>query len=196
MNFLAHAVLSFGDPGVLAGNMISDFVKGKQQFDYPADIRRGIILHRKIDAFTDEHAATAAAKEPFRAAYRLYSGAIIDVIYDHFLANDEREFPGNTLAGFAQQTYKILNAHIEVLPPNFRAMLPYMEKHDWLYNYRTMDGIGKSLEGLVRRAAYLTESNTAMELLQQHYRFLNDCYHQFWRDVKPYALEQAELLKS
>jgi acyl carrier protein phosphodiesterase len=176
--------------------MTSDFVKGKQQFDYPADIRRGIMLHRMIDSFTDEHPATAAAKEPFRAAYRLYSGAIIDVIYDHFLANDEREFPGNTLADFATQTYTVLNAHQEVLPLNFRTMLPYMEKHDWLYNYRTLEGIGKSLEGLVRRAAYLTESNTAMKLLEQHYQLLGDCYRQFWSDMKPYALEQFELLKS
>jgi len=196
MNFLAHAVLSFGEPDVLAGNMASDFVKGRQQFDYPTDVRRGIMLHRMIDSYTDEHPVTAAAKEPFRPAYRLYSGAIIDVIYDHFLANDEHEFPGNTLAAFARQTYTILNAHLEVLPMNFRTMLPYMEKHDWLYNYRTRDGIGKSLEGLVRRAAYLTESHTAMKLLEQHYQFLGDCYRQFWADVKPYAREQSELLKS
>ena len=30
MNYLAHAYLSFGDPDVLTGNMISDFVKGKK----------------------------------------------------------------------------------------------------------------------------------------------------------------------
>ena len=30
MNYLAHAYLSFGDPGILTGNMISDFVKGKR----------------------------------------------------------------------------------------------------------------------------------------------------------------------
>ncbi len=35
MNYLAHAYLSFNDPDVLAGNMISDFVKGKKKFDYP-----------------------------------------------------------------------------------------------------------------------------------------------------------------
>jgi acyl carrier protein phosphodiesterase len=30
MNYLAHAYLSFGEPDILAGNMISDFVKGKK----------------------------------------------------------------------------------------------------------------------------------------------------------------------
>jgi acyl carrier protein phosphodiesterase len=196
MNFLAHAVLSFGDPGVLAGNMASDFVKGKKQFDYPADIRRGIMLHRLIDTFTDEHPATAAAKEPFRPAYRLYSGAFVDVIYDHFLANDAREFPGDTLASFAQQTYITLNAHLELLPSGFSLMVPYMERDNWLYNYRSKWGIGKSLNGLVRRATYLTESETALKLLDTHYQLLSDCYRQFWGDIKPYAQEQFELLKN
>lgn len=35
MNYLAHAYFSFGDPAILTGNMISDYVKGKKQFDYP-----------------------------------------------------------------------------------------------------------------------------------------------------------------
>lgn len=196
MNFLAHAFLSFDDPAVLAGNMISDFVKGKRQFDYPAEVQRGILLHRMIDAFTDEHPATAAAKEPFRPAYRLYSGAIIDVIYDHFLANDQQEFPGDSLASFSKKTYQTLNAHKEWLAPTFLAMLPYMEEQDWLYSYRSIEGIRKSLQGLVRRSAYLTESNTAAKLLDEHYDFLRDCYYQLWLDIKLFATEQFHVLKN
>jgi len=190
MNFLAHALLSFDDPAVLAGNMISDFVKGKKQFDYPDAVQAGIRLHRLIDAFTDEHPATHAAKQPFRPAYRLYSGAIIDIIYDHFLANDETAFPGNSLASFSQKTYATLNAHPGWLSPEFRAMLPYMQQGDWLYNYRSKQGIGKSVAGLVRRASYLSESITAMKLLDEHYKLLSDCYHWFWKELKHYAQEE------
>ena len=195
MNFLAHACLSFNDPGVLTGNMISDFVKGRKQFDYPPDIQRGITLHRLIDSFTDQHPVTSVAKEPFRPAYRLYSGAFVDVIYDHFLANDMNEFPGDTLAGFSQQTYGSLRAYSDWQPAPFKAMFPYMQKDDWLYNYRTRWGIGKGLNGVVRRALYLYESETAMQLLDTHYQLLQDCYRQFWKELKPYALEQYTLLK-
>ena len=196
MNFLAHAFLSFDEPGVLAGNMIGDFVKGKQWSDYPRDMQVGIMLHRLIDSYTDDHPATSAAKEPFRAAYRLYSGAVIDVIYDHFLANDLTEFPEASLLSFSQKTYTILNGRLHSLPPSFRAMLPYMQQEDWLYNYQSKWGIGKSLHGLVRRATYLTESDTAMKLLDQHYQLLQDCYRQFWSDMKPYAFEQYTSLKN
>lgn len=95
MNFLAHAFLSFNDPDILTGNMISDFVKGKRKFDYPVAIQNGIYLHRQIDNFTDFHPATARAKEFFRPHYRLYSGAFIDIVYDHFLATDHKQFNQN-----------------------------------------------------------------------------------------------------
>ncbi len=62
MNYLAHAYLSFNMPDILVGNMISDFIKGKKQFDYPLPVQKGIRLHRAIDTFTDTHAATQELK--------------------------------------------------------------------------------------------------------------------------------------
>ena len=53
MNYLAHAFLSFQQPDILVGNMISDFVKGKSKFTYTPGIQKGIMLHRAIDQFTD-----------------------------------------------------------------------------------------------------------------------------------------------
>ena len=72
--------------------MISDFVKGKKKFEFPAAILTGIELHREIDSFTDEHSATKEAKKIFTPYYGLYSGAFVDVAYDYFLANDQRSF--------------------------------------------------------------------------------------------------------
>ncbi len=97
MNYLAHAYLSFHNPDILAGNMISDFVKGKKQFDYPSIIQKGIRLHRDIDTFTDQHPSTKKGKEDFKPAVGSYSGAFMDVVYDHFLALDTDEFFENNL---------------------------------------------------------------------------------------------------
>ena len=89
MNYLAHVVLSFDQPEILTGNMISDFVKGKTKFNFSPIVQKGIHLHRLIDTFTDFNPVTKKAKEFFRPEYRLYSGAFVDVVYDHFLANDD-----------------------------------------------------------------------------------------------------------
>src|SRR5215510_13633761 len=125
MNYLAHAYLSFNKPGILAGNMISDFVKGKKKFDYPLPVQNGIALHRAIDEFTDTHAATKEAKIFFRADYRLYSGSIVDVLYDHFLANDENEFTEQSLLNFTMDTYHLLDEFVHLFPEKFSRMYPY-----------------------------------------------------------------------
>lgn len=180
VNYLAHAYLSPGGAPVLAGNMISDFVKGRSQYDYPAAIQQGIRLHRSIDQFTDAHAATREAKQVFRPAYRLYAGAFVDVVYDHFLANDRRHFASDeALYSFTQQTYAALSSQQPWLPARFAAMLQPMQQHNWLYNYQYAWGIEKSFGGLVRRSSYLSDSATAFALFQQHYALLQQCYQAF-----------------
>ena len=176
--------------------MISDFVKGKKKFDYPPVIQKGIMLHRYIDTFTDQHEATREAKEVFRPAYRLYSGAFVDVVYDHFLAADEHEFPEQSLLSFSQQVYSSLDNNIQWMPQRFALMFPYMKQHNWLLNYRTRWGTGKSLAGVVKRAAYLTESETAFRLFEEHYKLLQRCYRHLWTALKPFALNQFELLQN
>ncbi|MDP9040745.1 MAG: ACP phosphodiesterase, partial [Bacteroidota bacterium] len=140
MNFLAHAYLSFNHPQILVGNLISDFVKGKKKYEYPPDIQKGIALHRVIDNFTDTHDSTREAKQIFRPHYRLYSGAFTDVVYDHFLAIDEKEFPGTSLFDFSQQVYSTVEQYGEWLPQPFALMFPYMKTQNWLFNYRTRQG--------------------------------------------------------
>ena len=167
--------------------MISDFVKGKKKFDYPPGIQLGIGLHREIDTYTDTHEATKAAKEIFRPHYRLYSGAFVDVVYDHFLACDTSEFSEQGLFDFSQEVYAVLESNHEWLPVLFAGMFPYMREQNWLFNYRTRWGTEKSLGGVVRRAAYLQESKTAFDLFEQHYQLLEDCYRHFWASLKPFA---------
>jgi acyl carrier protein phosphodiesterase len=184
MNYLAHAYLSFNKPGILVGNMISDYVKGKKKYDYPEKIQHGIAVHREIDRFTDAHSATKAAKEIFRPAYRLYAGSLMDVIYDHFLALDENEFTDESLRVFTINTYAMLDQFTGHFPEKFGQMYPYMKAQNWLYNYRYRQGIEKSLAGVVRRAKYLEESNTAYLLFNEHYNKLKELYQLFFPELK------------
>src|SRR5690349_12012643 len=195
MNYLAHAWLSFNQPGILVGNMISDFVKGKKKFDYSPVIQKGIALHRAIDDFTDFHPVTNNAKSYFRKAYRLYSGAFVDIVYDHFLANDKTEFsdPGK-LEIFAQATYGSLQDNSPGLPAKFLQLLPYMQKQNWLYHYRFREGIERSFQGLARRAAYLPESATAFEIFNVHYNELGECYQLFFPDLREFSIRYLERL--
>jgi acyl carrier protein phosphodiesterase len=193
MNYLAHARLSFGDADILTGNLISDFVKGKKKLDYPAPIRDGIGLHRAIDEFTDGHEATRRAKTFFRADYRLYAGALVDVVYDHFLANDPGEFADEgALAAFAKETYHRLGHARAFFPERFGRLFPYMESQDWLTGYRHQEGIFRSFAGLARRAAYMPGPAAACETFLTHYGELGACYSAFYPGLKEFAWQTLE----
>lgn len=194
MNYLAHAYLSFGDSDILAGNMISDFVKGKKKFDYPRQIQKGIMLHRTIDNFTDTHPATKAAIQILKPAVGSYAGAFADVVYDHFLANDSKQFGQTGLEGFAADTYDILQSKVILLPEKFKNMLPLMISQNWLLNYQTYTGIENSFKAIFRRAKYIEYTPKAFDCFKTNYEALNDCYQVFFPQVKQMAFSKFKLL--
>jgi acyl carrier protein phosphodiesterase len=199
MNYLAHAYLSFGIPAITIGNLISDFVKGKQKLTYPAAIQQGIVLHRAIDTFTDTHAITRQAKVFFREPYGLYAGALIDVVYDHFLANDPLVFgadpSGADLKAFAQKTYAQVQDNEAFLPPGSARFFFNMRTQDWLYHYRYRQGILNSFEGLARRAAYMGSPEAAGQLFETHYTQLQVCYEEFFPELQEFALRTLQQLQ-
>lgn len=185
MNYLGHAFLSFGNGGILTGNMIGDHVKGKQVLEqYPPDIKKGLEIHRKIDGFSDTHPATQRGKLLFREHYGLYAGAIMDTLYDHFLANDPKLFESEqALYSFTQTVYAQLDEHKEYMPEGFAAYFPHMKEYNWLYNYRSLKGIERSLNGLVRRAQHMPPAEQAYQQFVTSYYQLNQCYYELIDDV-------------
>lgn len=194
MNYLAHAYLSFNHPHILVGNMISDFVKGKKQFDYPLSIQQGIRLHRAIDAFTDEHVITKDLKKIFSPAVRLYAGAFVDIVYDHFLALHENVLPENEWLNFTSNTYLILDQQQQFFPEKFARMFPYMHQQNWLFNYRYNWGVNNSFGGLVKRAQHLTDHDEAFGLFNQHYAQLQALSNTFIADVIEFAKQEFNAL--
>jgi acyl carrier protein phosphodiesterase len=189
MNYLAHAYFSFRQPEWLVGNLISDFVKGRLQYDFPPGIQQGIRLHRAIDAFTDDHAATKRAKEVFRPHYRLYAGAFVDVTYDYFLANDAAHFAtADELFEFSQFAYHTLLQYYDLMPERFQQMYHRMREQNWLYNYREKWGMEKSYGGVVYRSRYLEDSATAFELFEKNFVELQQYYEWFEADLGKWLL--------
>ncbi len=198
MNYLAHAYLSFDQPKILAGNMFSDFVKGKKQYEYERLILKGIVLHRRIDQFTDEHPVTKEMKKFFKPDYGLYAGAFADIVYDYFLANDTIIFNSpEALQEFSKKTYRYLDENILVAPLIFQQMFPYMKSQDWLSNYRFEWGIQKSFTGMTRRAKYISESEPAFKIFENNISALKPFYDAFFPQLKNYTESTLqELLKT
>ncbi len=88
MNFLAHIYLSGNDTDLIIGNFIADGIKGKKYKKFSPGIQKGILLHREIDTFTDAHPIVRQSTKRLHKNYGHYSGIIVDILYDHFLAKN------------------------------------------------------------------------------------------------------------
>ena len=196
MNYLAHAFFSFNNPPILLGNMISDYVKGKKQYDYPIAIQKGIRLHRLIDTYTDEHQITKEIKKIFSPSVRLYSGAFVDVVYDHFLATNKTILDEEEWLVFTKNTYDLLANQSIHFPEKFASMFPYMQSQNWLFNYRYIWGIENSFGGLVRRAKYLDSAKEAFVALNNNYAEIEVLTAIFLSDVQVFASNQFQRLFS
>lgn len=189
MNYLGHAFLSFGDGEILTGNMAGDHFKGLKVLEtLPPRIAEGALLHRKIDGFADSHPAIARAKVWFREDFGLYSGAVLDTLFDHFLANDARYFSSEkALLTFTEETYQKLEEQRAYFPIGFASYFQHMKEHNWLYGYRNMMGVQRSLKGLQRRAKYIAPTEKAYETFVKHYYELNQCYYELIDDIVKYV---------
>src|ERR1700740_3268334 len=118
MNYLAHLYLSYPDPELMVGNFIADSVKGDHFKDYPERISKGIIMHRSIDDFTDHHPLVLESKRFFTKEFDKYSGVLIDIYFDYFLAKTFSMYSDSPLPVFAADTYSILSKQQAFFPEN------------------------------------------------------------------------------
>ncbi len=169
MNFLAHIYLSFGHKEITVGNFIADSIRGKKYLKYPKGVQRGILLHRHIDTFTDAHPTFRQSTKRLHANFGHYSGVIVDIFYDHFLAKNWERYHKQPLEAFTLEFYELIEDHFDILPENVQRMMPYMMADNWLLSYAQLDGIARVLEGLNRRTQNRSKMNFAILDLEAHY---------------------------
>ena len=124
MNFLAHIYLSDHNDDLAVGNFIADSVRGKDYLNFPAQIQKGILLHRAIDTFTDAHPIFRQSTKRLHSRYSHYSGVIVDIFYDHFLAKNWDIYCEIPLENFVAHFYKVLQSHHDILPARIQNLMP------------------------------------------------------------------------
>jgi acyl carrier protein phosphodiesterase len=189
MNYLAHLLLAENHPESRIGNLMGDFVKGnleKYNNQYSAEIIKGIKLHRKVDEFTDTHRIFINSKR--RIVYnRRFSGIIIDVCYDNFLAKHWERFSDESLDKFIGNIYTELQKYQDILPANLQKALPRMIAEDWLRSYRTPEGVGLAFARISRRLKRENTLATAIDELMNNYSGIESDFLSFFPEVISYV---------
>ncbi|MFV0591063.1 MAG: ACP phosphodiesterase [Draconibacterium sp.] len=187
MNYLAHLYLSGESEELLVGNFIGDYVKGKQYENYPSQIAAGILLHRRIDHFTDTHPLHKEAKILFREDFGHYAGIVIDFMYDHFLAVNWANYSDISLRWFAKRSHSILLSNFKYLPLRVQGFLPFLIQHRRLESYATIEGIIQSMHIMGKYSSLPSKAPAAEQILRSNYQWLNANFEAYMQDLIRYV---------
>jgi len=183
LNFLTHLFLSGDTPGLLVGNLMGDFVKGRLDGRFPVDIGQGILLHRKIDSFAGQNQNFLRSKRRLDPWFCHYRGILVDLFYDHFLAAYWEDYADVSFCYFISDAWRVLREHKEFLPDKLRRIMPFLFR-DWLPSYSDTEGIAAVLQRMSRfrlkRANRLWEG---AEALSRHYGGLYADFREFFPEL-------------
>lgn len=190
MNFLAHIYLSGNNDLLKIGNFMADSIRGHHYLDYPDDIRKGILLHRYIDTFTDAHPIYRKSKHRLHEKYGHYSGVIMDIVYDHYLAKNWSKYSHEKLEDYADSFYKLLQDNCEVLTDKIQKMMPSMIARNWLVSYATLDGLEMILFQMDYRTKHRVHMQEAIVEVKQFYTEFEEEFTLYFEELQQHCKEK------
>ena len=183
MNFLAHIYLSGDNDLIKIGNFMADGIRGTDYLLFPEDVKKGILLHRQIDTFTDAHPTYRKSKHRLHEKYGHYAGVIMDILYDHFLAKNWTKYSDELLDNYVERFYETLRINTEILTQKTKNLLPYMTEFNWLKSYETIGGIEKILFQMDYRTKHRANMQEAVVELQLFYDDFEREFTLFFEDL-------------
>jgi len=193
MNYLAHIYLSGNDKELTIGNFIADSVKGNiLKKKLPQRVKDGIILHRKIDTFTDSHPIVYKSKHRLFDKYSHYSSVIVDILYDHFLAKNWQNYHSTKLNIYVENFYLLLKYNFEILPKPVQNFYPYMVSHNWLLSYAEIDGIERILKQMNNRINGKIRLDHSVIELKEYYTEFEEEFTEFFTELTEYVTQEIK----
>ncbi len=187
MNFLAHLYLSGNHEEILIGNFIGDYVKGREYLYYSEGIRKGIMLHRFIDSYTDNHPVAKKSRIRLQQEYHKYSGIVIDIFYDYFLASEWNLFYPLKLDIYVENVFTLLKNHYYDFPQGIKNWFPNFIKNNWLLSYSTIEGIERILYRMSSRTSLPDFTVYAIDVLRKNEEEMRDEFHEFFTSIREYV---------
>jgi len=188
MNYLAHLYLSGASPGIVTGNFMGDFIKGRVGDGYPPAILSGIRLHRGIDSFVQSHSVFHRSRQRISLHYGHFRGVMVDLFCDHFLAHDWHQWAQEPLSDWLGEIRQVVEANVFHLPEPLVQLLPVIFD-DLIPSYKDIDGVGRALERMSRRIGRPNPLRGGEIELSRHYGVLRNDFYAFMPDVRRFAAD-------
>jgi acyl carrier protein phosphodiesterase len=187
MNWLAHLYLSEPNPEFRLGNLLADIAPNESLASLPDGFQRGIVQHRRIDAFTDSHPVVRRSIQRFAPPLRRFGSILCDVFYDHFLARDWDAYSSEPLSTFSQSVYGSFDAYRPIISPDAYSRLEQMRAGDWLCLYRELAGVAHALERIGSRLRRPVDFSQGVSALQRDYESLHADFRTFFPELSSHV---------
>lgn len=183
MNYLAHIALSGNNTDIMIGNFIGDFIKGDEFNKFPRDLRKGMLLHRAIDSFTDSHPLTIQSKRRFYKEYPKVGGIITDILYDYFLCLNWDKFYSMSLENFITKTYLTLEENKNQFPKEMDGLYQHLIINDWFRRYKTQKGTALSLTQIGNKIKYPKDLGLSFQIVNDNFEQFNNEFDAFYQEL-------------
>ncbi|AFY38198.1 Acyl carrier protein phosphodiesterase [[Leptolyngbya] sp. PCC 7376] len=187
MNLLAH--LHVGDrlsPVAAAGNLAADFCRKSDCPEY----RKGIELHKKIDAFTDSHPVVLEARKLFPGKLRRFAPVILDLVFDHCLSQSWKKWQSTIPRGeFIESRLTEILQCTPQLPSQASMMIRSMHQTKLLHRYSELAGVEFSMRRIVARRPKFEPMLQAIALLESHYPLIDQTFQIFYPELLAHTIE-------
>ncbi len=186
MNYLAHALLSPDDPSILMGNLWGDILKPR---DYPLlapGVHKGILRHRMIDAFTDQHDDVNQIIRLIRPYQGKYTPVVSDVLMDYILCKYWNTFHPKPLEKFCHHKYHVVLKNVKLIPDRLHPRINRMVSHRWLESCKDRSRLEQTFLMLSKRASFENNIPQAMLPYTLHENEMDRLFLHFFEDLKTY----------
>lgn len=156
---------------------------------YPAELVRGIRMHRAVDRFTDSHVIFKEARRLLAPERRRFAGIIVDIFFDHYLCLHWEQYCEIPLETFIEDIYRALEEN-----PGWRAgrlakAFPMMRSENWLMTYSSIEGIGLTLKRVSSRSPRIARIAGGADDLRRNYGAFEAHFHDFMPDLLAFVVD-------
>lgn len=153
----------------------------------PEPVQRGVLLHRKIDSYTDSHPVVKEGTARMRPFHGKYSPVVVDMFYDYLLAANWRDYSEIPLPEFSRGIYAILKSNLHHMPERLHDRVLRMIAGDWLTSYSTAEGMLFAFDRMKYRASRPEAFDNAFQNLLNHWEDFQRDFQSFFPDLVHYT---------
>lgn len=193
VNFLAHIQLARHSDEAMLGAFLGDFLTPRSAAPLGATVVDEIVLHRRVDSYTDSHPLVKSTRRLCSPPNRLFARIALDVYYDHFLIKHWERYSEQTLDQVVDRFYAAIDRSSALLPAKVLRVTDRIVAQDWLRSYHSADGIQTAVEGISKRLSRKREHLIAAIVeLRQNAALVEAGFKDFYPQLSQYTSKLRE----